>query len=146
MVTKEQIRALGITALIVTAVVIAAIVYFTVRISARGSIRTVGLEVFADPEATQGVSSIDWGILDPGGQAQVTLYLKTTSNVPATVTLSTQGWDPEAAASYITLAWDYDETPLEVGEIRAVVFTLNVAPDILGITDFYFDIVITAAG
>lgn len=146
MLSRNQLTAVAIAALVVAAVVVAAVVLFALRIHATGRIKLVGLKAYADPEGTKEVSVIDWGLIPPGGLSQTTLYLKSVSTVPSNLTLTTEAWVPKPAASYITLTWDYDGSSLQPGEIRAVLFTLNVSPGITGITEFSFDIVITAAG
>ena len=146
MLSRNQLTAVAIAALVVAAIVVATVVLYALRIHATGRIKLVDLKAYADPEFTKEVSAIDWGLIPPGGLSQTTLYLKSMSTVPSNLTLTTEAWVPEAAASYITLTWDYDGGDLNPGEIRAVLFTLDVSPDVIGITEFSFDIVITAAG
>ena len=138
--------ALAIVGLVVTAVVVASLVVYVLRVRGTGRIKVVGLKAYADPEATKEVSAIDWGTIPAGGISQTMLYLKSTSTVPSNLTLTTENWDPSVAEQFMTLTWDYDGTPLQPAEIRAVTFTLRVSEDVVGITEFAFDLVITAAG
>ena len=146
MVTRNQLIGVVIAAVVVTAVVTAAVMYFALRVRGHGRIVTVGLEAYADPGATQPVSEIDWGDIWPGGTAVATIYLKSTSSVPVTISLALENWIPSAASDYMTVEWDYDGSALQPGEVRDARFTLRVSSSITGITNFEFDLVITAAG
>lgn len=145
-VTREQATALAIVGLVVAAVVVGSVVYYALRIRGVGHIKLVGVKAFSDPGATLEVSAVDWGDISPGSYGQVLLYLKSTSTVPANWTLTTENWDPSAAKNFMALSWDYDGSKLQPGEIRAVRFTLTVMLSITGVTDFSFDVVITASG
>lgn len=144
MVSIKQWVWVVIAIVVVTSVAYAAIPYL-LRIRGSGRIITVGLEAYADAGATQPVSEIDWGEISPGGTAVATLYLKSTSSVPVTLSFGLENWSPAAAADYMTVDWDYDGSTLQPGEVRGVRFTLRVSGSISGITNFEFDLVITAA-
>jgi uncharacterized membrane protein len=64
--------------------------------------------------------------------------------VPVTLTLSTQDWNPIEASSYMTLSWDYAGAILNSTETMSTTLTLIVGPDVSGITEFQFNIIITA--
>lgn len=53
-------------------------------------------------------------------------------------------WNPKAASRYITLSWDYGGQSISPNNVVPVVLTLSVSKDISGITNFSFDIIITA--
>lgn len=146
MVTRIQLVGAVIVGVIITAAVTAAIMFYALRIRGTGTIKMIGLEAYGDPEATKPISSVDWGELTPGGFSEVILYLKSTSNAPANLTLSTEAWSPSRAGDFITLEWDYDGSELKPGEIRDVLFTLRVSASITDVTAFAFDFVITASG
>lgn len=126
--------------------VVGAVVYYTLRLRGSGKIRTVNVKVYSDPAATIEVSAVDWGEISPGGQSRIQLYVKNTGNVVANLTLTAENWAPSSAANYMTLSWDYNGQALQLNEVRPVLFTLSVASNITGITDFSVDLVITAAG
>ena len=141
--TKAILLTAAVLALLLATIV--GLVYFR-RISSVGIIKTVGCDVFSDSALTQRVTSIDWGIVEPGSQNNKSVYIKNTSNVPAKLTLGTENWNPSVASDYITLYWNYDNRTLSVGEAIPVAFTLAVASNISGVTNFNFDIVIIASG
>lgn len=146
MLTKDQLTALAIASLVVTAVVVGAVVYYALRLRGSGFIKTIGLEVYADPAATVPVTSIDWGEIAPGNFSQAQLYLKNPSNYAINLTLTAENWQPPTCPTYMALIWDYNDAPLEPHEVRAVKLTLLVFDDITGIYDFSVIVVITAKG
>jgi hypothetical protein len=146
MVTRNQLIVGIAAAVVVTAVVTVAVMYYSLRIRGSGRIVTVGIEAYADAGATQPVSAIDWGKISPGGAAAATIYLKSTSSVPVTLSLAAENWSPAAAANYITPDWTYDGSALQPGEVRPVEIGLRVSESITGITNFEVDLVITASG
>lgn len=119
---------------------------FSTTIGSRGAVKTMGIGVYWDSACSNPVSNIDWGIVDPGLQKNVTMYMRNEANVPASISLDTVNWDPPNASSYITLSWDYSGQLLEPNESIEVTFTLSISSSVQNITDFDFDIVITGVG
>jgi hypothetical protein len=68
---------------------------FSTTISTRGTVRTRGVEVYWDEVCSNPVSSVDWGIVDPGSQENVTLYVRNEGNAPVVISLDTVNWDSE---------------------------------------------------
>jgi hypothetical protein len=115
-----------------------------VRIPASGDIKAVGLEVFSDPACTIPLVSVDWGLLSPGETKSVACYLKSTSNVNASLLLSLAGWDPAEAEEFITLVWDQEGAVITPDTVLPAEFTLHVDSAVHGISSFSFDVVISA--
>jgi len=116
----------------------------TFRISNYATIKTVGVEVYWDSSLTQLVTSIDWGKLEPNENKTVRIYIKSIANVPSTLALSTENWIPSNASLFMRLSWNYNDIVLNPGDVLPVDLTLSVSPSITGITNFSFDIIITA--
>jgi hypothetical protein len=57
-----------------------------------------------------------------------------------------QNWNPSSASSYMTLNWNYAGQTLSVNQALQVRLTLVVSSTVSGITNFSFDIIITATG
>jgi hypothetical protein len=113
----------------------------TKTLSSTGSIQTsIGLGVYTNPECTIPLTSLSWGTLQPGGSQNLQCYIKNESNMPTTITMSTDNWSPSNAGNYLTLNWNYDSNPVAVGNVVHITFTLTVSPSIEGITTFSFDI------
>jgi hypothetical protein len=115
-------------------------------ISNAGSVKTIGVGVYWDENCANAVTSINWGIIEPGSNVNKTVYIRNEGNAAATLNMTTSNWNPVAASSYMRLIWDYAGQTLTVNEITQVKFTLTVSSDITDITNFSFDITIAANG
>jgi len=100
------------------------------------------VEVFWDAKCTQGVSSIDWGSLVPGETKAVSVYVQSKSNETCILILMPTGWNPPAAANYLKLNQDYENKKIQPSEVVEVTLSLTVSPNIAGITNFSFDIIV----
>jgi len=115
-------------------------------VSNSGSVKGIGVGIYSDQSCTSPVSSINWGILDPGSNANKTIYIRNEGNTAATLSMTTSNWNPTTASSYMTLSWNYGGQTLSVNQVVQVKLTLSVSSSVTGITNFSFDITITAAG
>lgn len=110
------------------------------RIRNVGTIKTVGVEAYSDPDLTQVLTEINWGLIAPGETKTFTAYIKNTGTTSATLIMWTEAWNPTNASDSMILTWNYDNTSIPAGSARAVVFSLTVDLGISGITNFSFDI------
>jgi len=113
-------------------------------ISNTGSVKGIGVGVYGDQGCTNTISSINWGISEPGSNVNRTVHIRNEGNTAAILSLTTSNWNPSNSSSYMTLSWDYEGQTLTVNEVRQVKLTLAVSPSTTGITDFSFDITIAA--
>jgi len=118
----------------------------SVRIQGGGVIQTVGLEAFMDTDLTIKASTINWGLMSPGGNSNVTLYLKSSSTIPAEIMFSTENWEPSTVQPFFNLMWDYNNQFLSPNQVIPVIFTLRVSENVAGVTTFTFDLIITIYG
>ena len=110
-----------------------------------GVVKAVGVEVYWDAALTNKVSSIDWGVLDPGSNKNVTVYIRNEGNSAVSLTMNTANWNPSTASNYMTLTWNYGGQSINVGAVIQVKLTLSVSASVAGITNFSFDINIVAS-
>jgi hypothetical protein len=122
----------------------AAVLLYQARIPASGIMKAVGLEVYGDSACTVKLEHVDWGLLAPGESESVTCYVKSGSNVDAELFLTSEGWEPTAAAGFITVTWDCEGEILAAGAVAAAELTLHVDAAISGVDGFSGVIVITA--
>jgi len=115
-------------------------------VSNTGSIKAIGVDVFWDQACTDPVSSVNWGIVTPGGNRNVTVYIRNTGNSPITLSMTTSNWNPTNAPNYMALSWNYAGQTINANEVTSVTFTLTVSASITAITNFSFDITIVANG
>jgi hypothetical protein len=95
-------------------------------------------------ETSTQITSIDWGSLYPDTSKTYTFWLYNDhpqDNI--TIYMSTIEWSPKEAENYIKLEWNYEGYKLAPKTSILVTFTLTVSPDIINITKFNFNIVIT---
>jgi len=115
-------------------------------ISSGGAVKAIGVMVYSDENAANRLTSIDWGIVEPGEDKNVICYIRNEGNFAVTLSLLTENWSPPTASQYITLSWNYDGHSIGLGEIVEVTINLDVSDSVSGITDFSFDIVIVGSG
>jgi hypothetical protein len=118
----------------------------TETISNVGSLKTIDIEAYWDASLTNRVNGIDWGALEPGDQKSFSIYFRNKGNSAVTLSESTSNWGPSAAATYLTLSWDYSGQTIEADKNLQVTLTLSVSASITGITNFSFDIIVVGTG
>lgn len=111
-----------------------------------GLIKAINVSVFGDENCSVPLSSIDWGVLEPGSSVNRTIWVRNDGNYGLTLSLSTGNWSPVNASDYLVLGWDYGGEVIGPGEVLGVVLTLSVSPDIVGVESFSFEIVIVGSG
>ena len=145
----EVIVASGVLALIVYTLalsVASSSVQTSRTIPSAGTVKAIGVGVYWDNWCTNPLSSIDWGILEPGSIKDVTCYIRNEGNSASTLSMYTSNWNPSDASVYITLSWDYGGQSVNPDEVVQVTFTLSVSASIDGITSFSFEITIVGSG
>ena len=112
--------------------------------SSTGVTASVNLGVYLDNTKAQEVTSIDWGIVYPDGQAHQLIYIQNLGNVNCQLLLNTTDWSPPEAQSLIIVTWDYNGTLVEPGIILQVTLSLNTSAQLANIEQFDFKIIITS--
>ena len=116
------------------------------NITSSGTVKAINVEVYWDQGCTQIVDNVDWGFAEPGDASSKTIYIKNSGNAPLILGLSYSDWVPTEAGDSITLAWDQEGTTINAGDVQQAVLTLSISDDIIGVTDFSFNIVIEGSG
>jgi len=122
------------------------LVQTTRTVSNAGSVKGIGVGVYWNSACTNKTSSISWGLIEPGSNKTVTVYVRNEGNAAATLSKATQNWNPSTAPSYITLNWNYNGQALSANQVIQIKLTLLVSSTASGITSFSFDFSITATG
>lgn len=131
----------------ITLIYTSASMYFSsVTIGSKGTVKTLGVGVFWDKVCSNSVSYIDWEIVDPGSQRNVTVYVRNEGSVPTSISLDAVNWDPPSASSYIILSWDYLGQLVEPNESIEATLILSISSSVQNLTNFKFDIVIAGIG
>ena len=137
------VAAFTVAAAILVSLSVAALLY-QARIPASGVLKAVGLEVYEDQACTVKLESIDWGLLAPGESKTITCCVKSCSTVETELFLTSESWEPAAAAGFITVNWAYEGAVLPAGTVAVADLTLHVDPAISNVEGFSGVIIITA--
>jgi hypothetical protein len=120
-------------------------IVFRSSFSSHGTVKAFGVGVYWDNNCSVAVSSIDWGLVEPGLASDVTFYIRNEGNFAVTLFLGAENWTPENASDYLTLDWDYAGQIIGPGETVQVTLSLLASPDIEDVTDFGFDVILSGS-
>jgi len=119
---------------------------WTQRIENVARIKVIGVGIYKDMNFTVAVTQIDWGIVEPGDSKNFSAYIVNKSNIPITLSMTTEEWQPANASNSITLTWSYAGEEIAVDGYHFVTFVLNVDQAVSGIDAFSFTIVVIGSG
>ena len=117
-----------------------------------GIIKTIGVEAYWNENLDNKTEAVNWDIIWLGSSKNVTMYLRSISNVETVFQLNGTNWNPTNISKCMNLYWNYSGTPVKPGEVIPVTITLSTTYsryiiDYLTTSErkeFTFDIVITA--
>ena len=110
------------------------------------SIRGDGVEIYWDQDCTNRTFSLDWGVIEPGSNRTVMVYVRNEGDSAVSLWITTSNWKPSVSSGYMTLIETYSGRILNSNEVIPMYLLLDVSHSISEITDFSFDIVITSSG
>jgi hypothetical protein len=102
------------------------IMQYSMQISNTATLKLVDIGVFTNANLTTPVTSINWGMLQPGQVENYSAYLLSESNVPITLSMCTANWNPSNASNYLTLTWNYKAQTIQPHASLPITFTLAV--------------------
>jgi len=123
-----------------------AVMQWTQRIPSSATVKAVGVGIYKDINFTVSVTQIDWGIVEAGGTKNFSAYIVNRSNVPITLSMVTENWNPVNASNFISLTWNSDGTEIAMDGYVFVTFVLSIDQTISGIDAFSFTIVVVGSG
>jgi hypothetical protein len=115
-------------------------------IASTGTVKAVNVGVYWNQNCTETVTTIDWGMLEPGESRNVTIYLKNEGNTPINLSLNTSNWNPAEAENYISLTWTISGENLQPDQALPTTLIITVEQNVTDITTFNFDIIIMGEG
>jgi hypothetical protein len=106
-----------------------------VNFPSAGYIRTTGVKAYWDSALQNETRKIQWGTLYIGSKTNVTIYLRSISNVNATLGMKTENWtfsdsnsinisEPADRQSYMYLTWNYTNSIIQPNQVIPVTLTL----------------------
>jgi hypothetical protein len=121
-----------------------------------GTIKTIGVEAYWDKALENKISPeepVNWGTIWAGSSQNVTFYVRSISNIEATLRLTATNWNPANLSEYMTLSWNYNRTPVQPRQVIQVTLTLSASSSYAlihylitnDIRQFSFDIIIAAS-
>jgi hypothetical protein len=119
---------------------------WTYKITATVTIKSVGVNVYSDHACTVPLVTIDWGMMEPGQSKSHPAYIKNESNVPVTMSMYADNWNPPNAKDFMAVTWSYDGREIPVDGSLPVDFTLSIDASISGILNFSFEIWVVGSG
>jgi hypothetical protein len=135
-----------IAGLLVGSIATYAALQWTYKITGTVNIKSLGVTVYSDSGCTVPLVTIDWGMMEPGQTKNFSAYIKNESNVPVTMTMYVDNWNPTTAKDFMALTWSYDGRQIPVDSSLPVDFTLSIDASISGIRDFSFEIWVVGSG
>jgi hypothetical protein len=140
---KKALLLLGILALVTTEGTLFTSLEFVPTVSVTTTL-TDNANIGVYEGLSNRISTIDWGTIYPGSSKNVTVHISNESNTTIILSLSTKDWNPESAKNYITLSWDYNGQMVAPHQNTRITLTLHVSENTKEVTNFTFNIVITA--
>jgi hypothetical protein len=110
-----------------------------------GSVASINCEVYWDKALTTPVTSIDWGVIDPGEEVTRVVYVYLNGNQDSLLTFYAQNFNPPTAQSYIAMTWNVTSGYHTAGSIVPAELKLDLDGGVTGFIDFSFDTVIQAS-
>jgi len=122
------------------------------KVPSIGKVKTIGVEAYWDGTLENITREVEWDTIWLGSSKNVTIYMRSISNVKTLLQLNATNWNPGHISKYMILSWSYNGTPVEPGEVIQVTITLSAPPSkpfieyVLAndLKEFTFDIVIRA--
>ena len=147
MLKLKKMPIMAVIALTITAVALilttAAVLSNNQTVPLNGTINAVNLGVYSDNACTQTATALNVGTLNPGTTTNQTVYIKNTGNVPETLTMTTNKWNPTNASSSLTLTWNRQNTVLNADQSIQATLTLTAASSTGSLTTFSCDVTLT---
>ena len=109
-------------------------------------VNAVGVGVYSNIGCTTPITTLSWGMLDPGAVSNNTVYVLNNGTESMNLTMATGNWNPSAAQGNFTVPWNQQNTALAANSNVTAVITLNVSSSAVAISSVTFDITITGTG
>ena len=129
---------------LITALFLSLVSFYVGPSTGVSAVDAVSVGVYWDRDCTSPVESIDWGNPSPGSSTMASIFVRNEADADVHLSLNTTGWKPTHASESIFLDWNYTRGPLRPEESVHTTLSLSISPQITDVTDFSFDIVISA--
>ncbi len=110
--------------------------------SAKISTSAGNIGIYSDSACRQKISTLNWGAIPQGTQANRTVYLKNQCATSLKLSMTTANWSPTAACGQITVSWNREGATLKQNQVVPATIKIDVASNAT-VTYFNMDIAIT---
>jgi hypothetical protein len=100
------------------------------------------IEVYWDAKATNTISYIDWGAIQPGKTNNLTIFVKNKGKTDVTLSYITSNWDSLEMEKQFQIYWNYTGQTLSFKEVIPIKLTLFLSENVKQVGTFQFDITI----
>ena len=104
----------------------------------------IDLDVYNEIECINKKTEIEWGSINAGSSVSRTIYIKNSGSSGVVLSFLTEKWNPVETSRHLTLSWDYDGSPVKIGNVLRIKLTLAVDSSINGVDQFSFDVIFIA--
>ena len=104
----------------------------------------IDLDIYNEIECINKKTEIAWGSINAGSYVSRTIYIKNSGSTEVVLSFLTDEWNPVETSRYLTLSWDYDGSPVKIGNVLRIKLTLAVDSSINGVDRFSFDVIFIA--
>ena len=117
-------------------------------IGGNGMLKTIGVNLFQDAACSKPLASIPWGTVESPSTNQLIAYIQTNGDSPENLSMTTGSWVPSNCPTYIKMNWNMTGIVMQPGQVKPVMFTLQVSSNATssGITNFSFLVTVTGTG
>ena len=119
---------------------------YKITIISTGNIIINGIEAFTNEDFSRANIPIKWRDMSPGERDTKTIYIKNTSTIQVTVSMTVTDWSPASAVGSINIQWNSEGALIQPGAAIPVVITCTVSPTTTGLTNYSCNINIIATG
>ncbi|MCW3986009.1 MAG: hypothetical protein NWE91_06345 [Candidatus Bathyarchaeota archaeon] len=109
-------------------------------------VKSINIGVYRDVDCTSPVEAIDWGIIEPGENMTIDVYVRNEGNSELVLSIWAANWSSPEVEHYMNFTSDYQDQPIGVGDALPVALILSLSWDVRDITAFSFDVIIETRG
>ena len=106
----------------------------------RGDVKTIGVGIYWNANCISDISSIDWGVMEPGSSKNITIYIRNEGNAEMVLSFNTTNWTPLESSQHISISWDYDGRSIHPNEVIRVTTTIIIRTTVGNIKSYAFDL------
>jgi len=109
-------------------------------------VKSINIGVYWDVDCASSVEGIDWGIIEPGENKTVDVYVRNEGNSELVLSIWAANWSSPQVEYYMNFTSEYQDQSISVDGVMPVALILSLSRDVRDITAFSFDVIIETQG